>query len=135
MLGLLCCSWAFSSCREWGLLFIMVPGLFSAGSVVVVPGLSCSGACGTFPDQGSNLCPLRWRVDSYPLGHQGNLSIWVLNNHHNQLWRKDLGRHWVLVLRAITFRLHYSQSSKGNMASKNLCHLMSNSGQDDNPQL
>ena len=133
----LCCSWAFSSCRERGLLFIVVPGLFSAGSVVVVHGLSCSGACGTFPDQGSNLCPLHWQVDSYPLCHQGNLSIWVLNNHHNQLWPRDLGRHAGIVLRAflINFRLHYSQSSEGNMASKKLCYLMSNSGQDDNPQL
>ena len=89
----LCCSWAFSSCRERGLLFIVVPGLFSAGSGVVLHGLSCSGACGTSPDQGSNLCPLRWQVDSYPLRHQGNLSIWVLNNHQNQLWPRDLGRH------------------------------------------
>ena len=25
-----------------------------------------------FPDQGSNLCPLRWQADSLPLGHQGS---------------------------------------------------------------
>ena len=31
--------------------------LSSLGSVVVVCGLSCSEACGIFPDQGSNLCP------------------------------------------------------------------------------
>ena len=29
-------------------------------------------ACGTFPDQASNLCPLHWQVDSYPLCHQGS---------------------------------------------------------------
>ena len=29
-------------------------------------------ACGAFPDQGSNLCPLHWQVDSYPLCHQGS---------------------------------------------------------------
>ena len=28
------------------------------GSVVVAHGPSCSAACGIFPDQGSNLCPL-----------------------------------------------------------------------------
>ena len=28
-------------------------------------GLSCSAACGIFPDQGSNLCPLNWQVDSF----------------------------------------------------------------------
>ena len=30
------------------------------GSVVVAHGLSCPAACGIFPDQGSNLCPLHW---------------------------------------------------------------------------
>ena len=46
-------------------------GLQSTGSVAVVHGLSCSETCGIFPDQGSNLCPLHWQVDSYPLYHQG----------------------------------------------------------------
>ena len=39
-------------------------GLYSAGSVAVVNGLSCSVACGTFPDQGSIPRPLHWQVDS-----------------------------------------------------------------------
>ena len=26
--------------------------------------LSCSAACGIFPDQGSNSCPLHWQADS-----------------------------------------------------------------------
>ena len=33
-------------------------------SVVVESGLSCSAACGIFPDQGSNTCPLHWQADS-----------------------------------------------------------------------
>ena len=33
-------------------------GLWSTGSVVVAHGLSCSVACGIFPDQGSNLLSL-----------------------------------------------------------------------------
>ena len=33
-------------------------------------GLSCSAACGIFPDQASNPCPLHWQVDSQPLRHQ-----------------------------------------------------------------
>ena len=41
-----------------------------AGSVVVVHGPSCSAACGIFPDQGSNPCPLHWQADSQPLCHQ-----------------------------------------------------------------
>ena len=43
-----------------------------AGSVVVAHGLSCSGACGIFPDLGLNPCPLHWQVDSYLLYHQGS---------------------------------------------------------------
>ena len=31
-------------------------------------------ARGIFPDQGLNLCPLHWQVDSYPLHHQGSPS-------------------------------------------------------------
>ena len=41
-------------------------------SAVAAHGLSCPMACGIFPDQGSNLCPLHWQVDSLPLDHQGN---------------------------------------------------------------
>ena len=29
-LGLRCCAWAFSSCGEWGLLFVRVRGLLIA---------------------------------------------------------------------------------------------------------
>ena len=42
------------------------------GSIVVVHGLSCSMACGSFPEQGSNLCLLHWQVDSLPLSQQGS---------------------------------------------------------------
>ena len=34
--------------------------------------LSCSAACGIFPDQGSNPCPLHWQADSQPLRHEGS---------------------------------------------------------------
>ena len=43
-----------------------------SGSVVVAHGPSCSAACGIFPDQGSNPCPLHWQADSQPLRHQGS---------------------------------------------------------------
>ena len=42
---------------------VVAHGLQNAGSVVVAHRLSCSVACGIFPDQGSNLCPLHWQVD------------------------------------------------------------------------
>ena len=57
------CS-GFSCCRA--------RALGTWASVVVARGLSCSTACGIFPDQGLNPCPLHWQVDSYPLCHQGS---------------------------------------------------------------
>ena len=41
-------------------------GLYIIGSVVVHR-LSCSVACGIFPNQGSNSSFLYWQADSYPL--------------------------------------------------------------------
>ena len=85
VLGLRFCARAFSSCGNWGPLFIVVRGPLTipaslvgstgsrrAGSVVVAHGLSCSAACGIFPDQGSNPCSLHWQADSQPLCHQGS---------------------------------------------------------------
>ena len=97
-LGLRFCARAFSSCGEWGPLFTAVcrplllqsTGSRCAGSVVVAHGLSCSTACGIFPDQGSNPCPLHWQADSQPLRHQGSPSNCLL----------------------MAFILHYKMSSK-----------------------
>ena len=89
-LGLRCCAQVFSSCSAWASHCGGLPlqstgsrhaGLSSCGtraSVVVAHRLSCSAACGIFPDQGSNLCPLPWQVDSQPLRHQGNPTVTVL---------------------------------------------------------
>ena len=76
-LDLRCCARSFSSCGKLGLLFVEVHGLLiavaslvvehglsGAGSVVVAHGLSCSVACGIFPDHGSNPYLLHWQVDS-----------------------------------------------------------------------
>ena len=59
-LGLHCCALAFYSCSEWG------------------AALCCSAACGIFPDQGSNPCPLHWQADSQPLRHQGSPKLSIL---------------------------------------------------------
>ena len=73
MLGLCCCVWAFSSCGEKGLLFVVVLKLLIALASFVVEhrfygtGLSCPVARGVFPDQGSNSCPLRWQADAKSL--------------------------------------------------------------------
>ena len=53
-------------------LLLRSTGSRRAGSVVVAHGPSCSVACGVFPDQGSNPCPLHWQADSQPPRHQGS---------------------------------------------------------------
>ena len=42
-------------------------------------GLSCSEACGIFPNQGSNPCLLLWQVDSYPLCHRRSAPIKIFD--------------------------------------------------------
>ena len=53
-------------------LLLRSTGSRCAGSAIVAHGPSCSAACGIFPDQGSNPCPLHWQADSQPLRHQGS---------------------------------------------------------------
>ena len=81
-----------SSCGKWGPLFVAVRGPLSlsrplllqstgsrrASSVGVAHGPSCSVACGIFPDQGSNPCPLHWQADSQPLRHQGSPKTFLI---------------------------------------------------------
>ena len=61
----------------------------AAGSaVLVVHGLSCSTACGISLDQGLNLCPLHWQVDSYPLRPQGSpyMCFFLNIRAHSKVW-------------------------------------------------
>ena len=51
---------------------VAAPRLWSAGPIIVAPGLSCSAARGIFPDQGLNLSLLHWQADSLPLSHLGS---------------------------------------------------------------
>ena len=76
-LSLVVASGGHSSLRCTGLslsrpLLLWSTGSRRAGSVIVAHGPSCSTACGIFPDQGSNPCPLHWQADSQPLCHQGS---------------------------------------------------------------
>ena len=78
-LSLVVASGGHSSSRCTGLsllrpLLLRSTGSRRASSVIVAHGPSCSVACGIFPDQGSNLCPLHWQTDSQPLRHQGSPS-------------------------------------------------------------
>ena len=77
-LSLVAASGGHSSSRCAGLSLTIAASLVaehrlqSAGSIVVAHGPSRSAACGIFPDQGSNPCPLHWQADSQPLHHQGS---------------------------------------------------------------
>ena len=76
-LSLVAASRDHSSSRCAGLslsrpLLLRSTGSRRTGSVVVAHGPSRSVACGIFPDQGSNPCPLHWQADSQPLRHQGS---------------------------------------------------------------
>ena len=49
---------------------VVAPRFKSTASVVVAHRLSCSVACGIFPNQGWNLCSLHGQADYLPLSHQ-----------------------------------------------------------------
>ena len=73
-LSLVAASGGYSSLRCAGLslsrpLLLRGTGSRRASLVVVAHGPSRSTACGIFPDQGSNPCPLHWQADSQPLHH------------------------------------------------------------------
>ena len=95
-LSLVAASRGHSSPRCAGLslsrpLLLRSTGSRRAGSVVVAHGPSRSAACGIFPDQGSNPCPLHWQADSQPLRHQGsptklyfkflNIFCWIFHQY------------------------------------------------------
>ena len=90
-----------------------------AGSVVVAQGLSCSAACGIFPDQGSNPCPLHWQADSQPLRHQG--SPWPIQLYLLLFLNHQLGRSPVLwVIFALFLRFYPSSLSSTSTSPVNL---------------
>ena len=90
ILCLRCCTRASFSCREPSHPSVAVQSsaaasssvakhrFWSTGSVAEAHRLSGSVACGIFPNQGSNPCPLYWQADSQPLNHQGSPPLLVL---------------------------------------------------------
>ena len=90
-LSLVGASGGHSSLRCAGLslsrpLLLRSTGSRRAGSVIVAHGPSRSEACGIFPDQGSNPCPLHWQADSQPLRHQGSPGQVFLNKWGQDNW-------------------------------------------------
>ena len=82
-ISLVVASGGHSSSRCAGLslsrpLLLRSTGSRRAGSVTVAHGPSRSAACGIFPDQGTNLCPLHWQADSQSLRHRGSPIYFIL---------------------------------------------------------
>ena len=80
VLGLCCCTQAFSSCDEQAshcVASLVEHGLKGMGSVLMAHRLSCPVPCGTFLDQISNPCLLHWQADSPSLDHEGIPDIWI----------------------------------------------------------
>ena len=116
VLSLRFCARAFSSCGEWGPLFIAARGPLllrgtgsrGAGSVVVAHGPSCSVACGIFPDQGSNPCPLHWQADCQPLRHQGSpLNCFLMPRIHFACSRTSFK--WTHAICTLLGLTHFTQ--------------------------
>ena len=75
-----------SQCAGFSLsrpLLLRSTGSKRAGSVIVAHGPSCYAACGIFPDQGLNPCPLHWQADSQPLRHQGRPRLIIFDSVTN----------------------------------------------------
>ena len=69
-------------------LLLRSTGSRCSGSVVVAHRPSCPAACGIFPDQGSNPCPLHWQADSQPLCHQGSpVALFLKDEISIQTWK------------------------------------------------
>ena len=79
----------------WWLLLLQSTGSRHIGSVVVMHRLSCSAAWGIFLDQGLNLCPLHWQVDSNhcTIGEvpQGVIFFWCPQRCFRQLVCSERG--------------------------------------------
>ena len=102
-LSLVVASRGHSSLRCAGLslsrpLLLQSTGFRRAGSVVVAHGPSCSAACGIFPDQGSNPCPLHQQADSQPLHHQGSPAGGFLTTEPPYIIRMSCCIIWIIAL-------------------------------------
>ena len=101
-LSLVAASGGPSSWRCTGLslsrpLLLQSTGSRRTGSVVVAHGPSCFAACGIFPDQGSNPCPLHWQADSQPLRHQGSPNHFLMLDSSSSLFLHLMPGHYTVV--------------------------------------
>ena len=89
---------------SWPLL-LRSTGSRRAGSAIAAHGPSCSAACGIFPDQGPNPCPLHRQADSQPLRHQGSPGSLFDSRLLGQTSTSQLGlQKWLII--TMTFKKH-----------------------------
>ena len=94
--------------------------------------LSCSAACGIFPDQELNPCLLHWQVDSLPLSEQGSPGFNFRCNFKVELMvlvkRLNAGRERVESRMTSMFFIQVSREvANGRYASENV-HVCENIG-------
>ena len=75
---------SFSWCGPWAL-----------GAVVAGHETCCPVACGIFPDQASNPCPLPWQANSQPLDYKGGPCVWVFEHCFTFWYYRILHAHLV----------------------------------------
>ena len=126
-LSLVAASGGHSSSRCAGLslsrpLLLRSTGSRRTGSVVVAHGPSCSAACGIFPDQGSNPCPLHWQADSQPLRHQGSPKFFLFTQEFE--WFFSFSNKWLDISNLwIFFFLKSSHLSHQSLKQKELYYF------------
>ena len=90
-----CCGFSCCGARALGTRasVVVARGLQGTGSVVVAHGLSCSTACGTFPDQGSNHVPcIGRRILNHCATREALLFTFVLKSFIYRDWIEMAGR-------------------------------------------
>ena len=84
-------------------LLLRSTGSIRSGSVIVAHGPSCSAACGIFPDQSLNPCPLHWQADCQPLRHQGSPVFYFLlhfvHSRIHQIYMEDTAFFFLFILK------------------------------------
>ena len=114
----------FSCCGAQGPGFqtsvVVASRLWSAGSIVVVFGLSCTVACGIFPDEGSNLCLLHWQADSSALSHQGSPEHFLSMRKPSTLSGdklKKIKKYWVAQKDHLSFSIRADRKTQTNFVA------------------
>ena len=133
VLGLRCCTRAFSSCGEgatlcrgaWashcgGFSCCRARALGTRASVVVTHGLSCPVACGIFPNQGTNPALAGGFLTTAPLGKPLPLCVyWVSSRFY---WLPNSNNYFPMLFEIVVCALRRQQ--KRNNLQSNFCWFL-----------